>query len=128
MERRLKKKRGHTLYQPCALFITVRMRTTMSAAYVSGNHGQLFRPCWASSVWHSRYLPRLVASNPSKRHFGVLDFVLKQNLKRIIEILFQFSFKIYSNLFLSLIISVFQYVRPQSLKQLFLLQFRPQAL
>ena len=35
MERRLEKNRGHTLYQSHALFITVRMRTTMSAAHVS---------------------------------------------------------------------------------------------
>lgn len=86
MERRLEKNRGHTLYQSRALFITVRMRTIMSAAHVPGNHGQLFRPCWASSVWHSRYLPRLVASNTSKRQLRVLDFVLSL---KILSIFFQ---------------------------------------
>ena len=56
-------------------------------------------------------LARLLALNTSKRQFQILEFVLKQNLKHMIQKYFQFSLKIYSNLFLSLIISVFQYVR-----------------
>ena len=46
---------------------------------------------------------------------------------KILFKLYQFSFKTYPNLFLSLIISVFQYVRPQFLKHLFQVISSPQS-
>ena len=42
---------------------------------VSGDHGQLFRPCLALSAWHSRYMSRRVFANPSWRQLRITNVV-----------------------------------------------------